>query len=80
MQMQADFSGLPVLRPRSLETTALGAAYLAGIANGLWQGAEETASLWQADRDFEPRMADAERRAKLESWRNAVARVLTVTH
>ena len=60
MQMQADFSGVPVVRPKVTETTALGAAYLAGLAVGFWSGVIEIASQWQVDRRFEPQMsADA---------------------
>ena len=52
MQMQADFSGVPVVRPKVLETTALGAAYLAGLAVGFWSGVDEIASQWQTGRRF----------------------------
>lgn len=76
MQMQADFAGVPVLRPRNLETTAMGAAFLAGLGAGTWASLEEVASLWQLDRRFEPAMPAGERAARLESWRGAVARVL----
>jgi glycerol kinase len=74
MQMQADFLGVPVVRPKVTETTALGAAYLAGLATSFWGGAQEIAAQWQADRRFEPRMAEGERRAKLARWREAVER------
>lgn len=74
MQMQADFLGAPVVRPRVTETTALGAAYLAGLATGFWRDAGEIAAQWQADRRFEPRLAEGERRAKLDRWREAVER------
>jgi glycerol kinase len=74
MQMQADFLGVPVVRPRVTETTALGAAYLAGLATGFWSGADEIAAQWQADRRFEPRLAEGERSAKLARWREAVER------
>jgi glycerol kinase len=76
MQMQADFAGLPVVRPRETETTALGAAYLAGIGAGIWAGPEEVADLWQPERRFEPRLPAPEREERLEAWRRAVARVL----
>jgi glycerol kinase len=56
------------------ETTALGAAYLAGLATGFWSDGAEIASQWQADRRFEPRMDEAERVAKLARWREAVER------
>lgn len=74
MQMQADFLGVPVVRPRVTETTALGAAYLAGLATGFWSGAQEVAAQWQAERRFEPRMPERERLAKLARWREAVER------
>ncbi len=74
MQMQADFSGVPVVRPQVLETTALGAAYLAGLAVGFWSGVIEIASQWQVDRRFEPQMSADQRAAKLARWRKALAR------
>jgi glycerol kinase len=74
MQMQADFLGVAVVRPQVTETTALGAAYLAGLATGFWRDADEIAGQWRAERTFEPRMADADRDAKLARWREAVAR------
>jgi glycerol kinase len=74
MQMQADFLGVPVVRPEVTETTALGAAYLAGLATGFWRGADEIASQWRADRRFEPRLPEGERLAKLARWREAVDR------
>jgi glycerol kinase len=74
MQMQADFLGVPVVRPRVTETTALGAAYLAGLATGFWSGASEISAQWQVDQRFEPRMQERERRAKLARWAEAVER------
>ena len=74
MQMQADFLGVPVVRPQVTETTALGAAYLAGLATGFWSGADEITAQWAVERRFEPAMADAHRAAKLARWRQAVAR------
>jgi len=74
MQMQADFLGVPVVRPKVTETTALGAAYLAGLAAGLWRDAAEISAQWQVDRRFEPRLDAAARRAKLARWRDAVQR------
>ena len=74
MQMQADFSGVPVVRPKVLETTALGAAYLAGLAVGFWASLDEIASQWQVDRRFEPQMSPDLRAAKLARWHKAVAR------
>jgi glycerol kinase len=74
MQFQADLLGVPVVRPKVLETTALGAAYLAGLTVDLWKSREELAAHWQADRRFEPRMAREEARAKMARWREAVGR------
>ncbi len=74
MQMQADFLGVPVVRPRVTETTALGAAYLAGLATGFWSGADELSDQWAMDRRFEPAMVDAARADKRARWRKAVER------
>jgi glycerol kinase len=72
MQFQADLLGVPVIRPKVTETTALGAAYLAGLALQFWSSREEIAAQWQAERRFEPAMA-AERRDELVSrWARAV--------
>jgi len=76
MQMQADFSGIPVQRPKNTETTAMGAAYLAGLGVGLWADREEVATLWLPDRTFEPTMSAGERAARLATWRKAVGRTL----
>ena len=76
MQMQADLLGLPVLRPKETETTALGAAYLAGLTAGIWESTEEVASLWREDRRFEPSIGADERAARLVQWRRAVERTL----
>jgi len=74
MQFQADVMGVPVVRPVVTETTALGAAYLAGLASGFWAGTDEIATLWKADRRFEPAMNSDQRDAKVEEWRRAVER------
>jgi glycerol kinase len=76
MQFQADLLGVPVVRPKVLETTALGAAYLAGLTVNLWKSRDEIAAQWQAQKRFEPRM-EAGRRAELMArWREAVGRSL----
>jgi glycerol kinase len=73
MQFQADLLGIPVVRPRVTETTALGAAYLAGLASGVFTGTEELAAHWQAERTFHPTMS-RERAADLtHGWDRAVA-------
>jgi glycerol kinase len=74
MQMQADVLGVPVVRPKVTETTALGAAYLAGLACGFWSGADEVAAQWAVDQRFEPAMGADQRAASLARWRQAVAR------
>jgi len=74
MQMQADILGVPVVRPRVTETTALGAAYLAGLATGFWSGADELAAQWAMDRRFDPAMAEDARADKRARWRQAVER------
>ncbi|MGI8747453.1 MAG: FGGY-family carbohydrate kinase, partial [Deinococcus sp.] len=74
MQVQADLLGVPVLRPRVTETTALGAAYLAGLAVGFWQDQGEIAAQWQLGRRFEPNMSEDERRTRMHGWRRAVER------
>ncbi len=74
MQMQADFLGVPVVRPKVTETTALGAAYLAGLATGFWKDAQEISAQWQVDRRFEPHMSASQREGKIARWREAVAR------
>ncbi|SHF38693.1 glycerol kinase GlpK [Desulforamulus putei] len=74
MQFQADILGVPVERPKVIETTALGAAYLAGLAVGFWQSKEELASRWQLDRRFESQMDDAKRNKLYGGWKRAVSR------
>ncbi|ULH16412.1 glycerol kinase GlpK [Deinococcus sp. KNUC1210] len=74
MQFQADILGVPVIRPRITETTALGAAYLAGLAVGYWKDTAELSALWQLGRRFEPQMEAAERQKRLATWKRAVQR------
>jgi glycerol kinase len=74
MQFQADILGKPVVRPVDVETTALGAAYLAGIAEGVWSGPAEVESFWRVERRFEPRMQEGERAARMDAWCDAVRR------
>jgi glycerol kinase len=74
MQFQADILGVPVVRPRVLETTALGAAYLAGLTVNLWKSREELASHWQAERRFTPQMTAEKREELMLRWRDAVSR------
>jgi len=74
MQFQADVLGVPVVRPKVAETTALGAAYLAGLAVGFWKDRKEIAKQWQADRQFRPAMKPAQRRQLVAGWEKALAR------
>lgn len=74
MQFQADLLGVPVVRAAVTETTALGAAYLAGLAAGVYRGREELAAQWKAERRFEPRMARGEAAARRAQWSRAVER------
>jgi glycerol kinase len=76
MQFQADILGVPVIRPVVSETTALGAAYAAGLAVGLWSGEHEIRTNWAADRGWEPEMDSQRRDALYAQWRKAVARTL----
>lgn len=72
MQTQADIIGAPVNRPRCVETTAIGAAYLAGLAVGYWSGPEDIRKNWAVDRTFEPAISGEERAGKLKGWKKAV--------
>ena len=74
LQYQADIMQLPVVRPKVTETTALGAAYLAGLATGVWKRRDEIASHWQVDRRFEPKMSADEAAAIRARWNEAVER------
>ena len=75
MQFQADLLGVPVVRPKVLETTALGAGYLAGLATGYWKDAADVATNWRVDRVFEPAMPRSRAAELRAGWDNAVARV-----
>ena len=77
MQRLADILDAPVDRPEILETTALGAAWLAGHRAGIWPGAREFAAAWALERRFEPQMSKTERERKLMGWRSAVKRTLS---
>ncbi|MDX2437026.1 MAG: FGGY-family carbohydrate kinase, partial [Acidobacteriota bacterium] len=75
MQFQADILGLPVVRPRLIETTAIGAAFLAGLGAGVWSDAGEVANVWQEDRRFTPTMGATQRERLYVGWQEAVERV-----
>ncbi len=72
MQFQADLLGIPVVRPAVIETTALGAAYLAGLATGVYKSTDELTHLWQAERRFEPTMTRAQAAERMSLWEHAV--------
>jgi glycerol kinase len=72
MQLQADLLGVPVERPRLIETTAFGAAFLAGLATGVWKDREEIRRNWKVGKRFEPRIAPHEREALVARWRKAL--------
>ena len=74
MQFQADILGVDVVRPEVAETTALGAAYAAGIAVGFWEGEADVVANWAEDRRWSPRMPAEERERTYRLWRKAVTR------
>jgi len=74
MQFQADILGVPVVRPKVAETTALGAAYVAGLAVGYWSDLDELRGKWGEDARFEPHMGADERETLLAGWKKAVTR------
>ncbi|WP_104165145.1 glycerol kinase GlpK [Arthrobacter sp. SX1312] len=74
MQFQADILGIPVIRPKVTETTALGAAYAAGLAVGFWKDTDELATNWAEDKRWDPAMDDAERDRQLRMWKKAVTK------
>lgn len=73
VQTQSDISAAPVLRPKSVETTAMGAAYLAGLAVGYWTDLEDIRKNWSVDRTFTPTLAESQRQKRLAGWKKAVA-------
>ena len=73
VQTQADISNAPVLRPQCVETTAMGAAYLAGLAIGYWKNTEEIRKNWAVDRQFSPAISESERAKRIRGWKRAVA-------
>jgi glycerol kinase len=74
MQFQADVLGVPLLRPRTLETTALGAAYAAGLAVGYWRGLDDVRANWAVTREWRPSMSVDRRNALTAGWRKAVTK------
>ena len=76
MQFQSDILNLKVIRPKSVETTSLGAAYFAGLATGYYEDLADVDDNWQKDRDFTPNMDEKTREELLAGWRDAVKRTL----
>jgi len=74
MQIQADLLGVPVIRPQYVETTAVGAAFLAGLGRGLWPDQASLMDLWDVERVFEPKIGEAERESRYATWRLAIDR------
>ena len=74
MQFQADILGVPVVRPKVFESTALGAAYLAGLGVGVWKDKSELAEKWQIDRTFEPSMKASQVKELRAGWHKALER------
>lgn len=77
MQFQADIMNVPVHRPECVETTAMGAAYLAGLATGFWKNIDDIKSNWQLSREFLPRISDDDREKEIAGWNKAVRAVLS---
>ena len=78
--MQADLLGVPVVRPKMLETTTLGAAYLAGLGVGVWPDTDALSRQWQVDRVFEPGLAEDRRLARRTAWARGIACVRSWGH
>lgn len=74
MQFQADILGTNVVRPKNVETTSLGAAFLGGLGVGFWKSADDIRKAWKADKVFKPKMSEGDRAQHLEKWREAVKR------
>jgi glycerol kinase len=74
MQIQADVLGVPVIRPKVAETTALGAAYAAGLATGFWGSYEDLRQNWGKDKEWQPTMDPGEREKEYAQWKKAVTR------
>ena len=76
-QFQADISDIEVVRPRNIETTSMGAAYMAGLSAGFWKSTDEISEIWKAERSFRPSMAIGTRSALRRGWEDAVNRART---
>ena len=78
LEFLADILGQRVYRPECIETTSLGAAYLAGLATGYWKSTDDIRDNWQIDRIFEPSMEEEQRTALLRGWHKAVSKSLEI--
>ena len=78
MQFQSDLLGIPVVRPAVIETTALGAAYLAGLATGVYKNLDELSALWQVERRFHPTLPRERAQALMAQWEKAVRQATAV--
>ncbi len=76
MQMQADFLGVPVQRPKVIESTSLGAAFMAGLGIGFWSSKDELKKAWHLDREFQPVLGSSLRKQRLSEWKRAIERAL----
>ena len=76
LEFQADILGMPLCRPECIETTSLGAAYLAGLATGYWSSGEDITSNWRIDKVFEPSMEKEKKDRLISGWHEAVGRTL----
>lgn len=74
MQMQSDYSSLKVERPKIFETTALGAAFMAGLGFGIFKNLQEIEQIWQKDAEFSPQMTTKNKKVRIEKWLKAVER------
>ncbi|XGC79874.1 glycerol kinase GlpK [Bdellovibrio bacteriovorus] len=75
MQLQADYCGVNVVRPKNLETTALGAAFMAGLGSGLWKDVKEIKKVWAVDKEFKVKMSGKDRKARMQRWEAALQKV-----
>ena len=78
MQLQADYMGMNVTRPKMIETTAVGAAYLAGLGVGFWKSKKEIQKIWQKDCDFKSQMTNKNRQERIHHWHQAITQVKSV--
>lgn len=76
MQFQSDYLGAEIIRPKMIETTSAGAAYLAGLGVGFWKNLEELKKVWEVDKEFQPQLNEKDRKLRLKTWRDAVKRAM----